>query len=83
MHSEPAAQPNVQLSSVQVKSQLEPGPQLHEPFAHSPSQVALSPAHSTWHGPASQVNVQLEPSSHEQVPLAQTAEHSVPSSHAA
>jgi hypothetical protein len=67
---EPSAQLAAQLWSRQVKRHALRGPQTQVPFAHSPSQLACSPSHRTWHGPESQLKSQLAPRSHVHVPFA-------------
>jgi hypothetical protein len=58
---EPLSQTAWQLPSVQTNSQRLLGPQRQVPFAHSPSHWALSPAQSTWQGPALQDSAQTLP----------------------
>ena len=73
---EPAAQVAEQLWSRQLNRQSLFVPQLQLPFAHVPAHTALSPSHSTWHGPDAQSNSQLDPRAHRQVPFAQVPPHS-------
>jgi hypothetical protein len=79
MQAAPAAQEKVQFWSKHSKLHVESGPQLHEPFWHCPSHASLSPSHSTWQGPVSQLKAQLEPCSQWHSPFAQTPSHSLPS----
>lgn len=72
--TEPAWQVVWQGPLWQAKWHVLPGPQVHSPFAHTPSHRAFDPTHMTWHGGAPQENVHDAPSSHVHDPFAQVAE---------
>ena len=78
VHVEPASHSTWQLWSAHVKLQWLSGPQWQVPFEHVPSQSALSPAQSTWHGPFEQRKSQLPPRAQLQSPFAHVPLHESP-----